>query len=59
VVFQAAIDYAKEGNFDLFVCVGGGSVMDTCKAANLYSTNPQAELLDGVSGENHKSVTGH
>ncbi len=38
--FQAAAKFAIEGRFDGFISVGGGSVMDTCKAANLYSTYP-------------------
>ncbi len=38
--FQAASRFAAEGRFEGFVSVGGGSVMDTCKAANLYSTCP-------------------
>jgi alcohol dehydrogenase class IV len=37
---QQAARFASEGRFGGFVSVGGGSVMDTCKAANLYSTHP-------------------
>lgn len=38
--FKAASLYAREGRFDGYVSLGGGSVIDTCKAANLYSTYP-------------------
>mgnify|MGYP002138748533 CR=1 FL=1 len=38
--FRAAAKFAQEGKFDGFVSVGGGSVMDTTKAANLYATYP-------------------
>ena len=38
--FVAAAKFAQEGKFDGFVSVGGGSVMDTTKAANLYATYP-------------------
>jgi hydroxyacid-oxoacid transhydrogenase len=46
--FADAIAFATDGGFDGYVSVGGGSVIDTCKAANLYSTHP-AELLAYVN----------
>jgi hydroxyacid-oxoacid transhydrogenase len=46
--FRAATDFAVEAKVDGFVSVGGGSVIDTAKAANLYATHP-AELLTYVN----------
>ena len=46
--FKDAIDFATAGNFDGYVAVGGGSAMDTAKAANLYATYP-ADLLTYVN----------
>jgi len=46
--FQEAIRFAVDGRFDGYVAVGGGSTMDTAKAANLYATHP-APLLAYVN----------
>jgi hydroxyacid-oxoacid transhydrogenase len=46
--FQEAIRFATDGRFDGYVAVGGGSSMDTAKAANLYATYP-AEFLAYVN----------
>jgi len=46
--FRKAADFAKGGRFDGYVSVGGGSVIDTCKAALLYATYP-AELRTYVN----------
>jgi alcohol dehydrogenase class IV len=38
--FMAAAAFCRDGAFDGFVSLGGGSVIDTAKAANLLSTYP-------------------
>jgi hydroxyacid-oxoacid transhydrogenase len=48
VSFGEAIAVATEGKFDAYVAVGGGSSIDTAKAANLYATYP-APLLTYVN----------
>ena len=46
--FQDAARFARESTVDGYVSVGGGSVMDTCKAANLYASQP-AEFMTYVN----------
>jgi hydroxyacid-oxoacid transhydrogenase len=47
--FLEAARVARDGGFDGFVAVGGGSTIDTAKAANLYSTWPPTDFLDYVN----------
>lgn len=46
--FKQAVDFAQKGGFDGYVALGGGSTMDTAKAANLYATYP-ADFLTYVN----------
>jgi len=48
VSMRDVIEFAGQGTYDAFVAVGGGSSMDTAKAANLYSTYP-ADLMSYVN----------
>jgi len=47
--FHDAIAFANEHVIDGIVAVGGGSVIDTAKAVNLYTTYPPADFLDYVN----------
>lgn len=46
---KAAIRFAEDHDLDGFVSVGGGSVMDTCKAVSLYTSYPPENFLDYVN----------
>ena len=46
--FEAAARFSREARVDGYVSVGGGSVIDTAKAANLYATHP-ADFLAYVN----------
>jgi hydroxyacid-oxoacid transhydrogenase len=47
--FLDAIAFARAHDADAFVAVGGGSVLDTAKAVNLYTTHPPTDFLDYVN----------
>ena len=48
VSFKQAAAFAAAGGFDSYVAIGGGSSIDTAKAANLYATYP-ADFLAYVN----------
>jgi len=48
ISFKQAIAFLENRTFDGFVAVGGGSVIDTAKAMNLYGTYP-ADLLEYIN----------
>jgi hydroxyacid-oxoacid transhydrogenase len=52
---EEAGEYARTKEFDGLIAVGGGSVIDTCKVANLLTCYP-APLLDYINKPVGKSV---
>ncbi|TFK75912.1 iron-containing alcohol dehydrogenase 1 [Pluteus cervinus] len=47
--WRKAIAWAREHDFSHFLAVGGGSVIDTAKAANLFSVYKDADLMDFIN----------
>ena len=52
---EEAAEYARSKEFDGLIAVGGGSTIDTCKAANLLTCHP-APLLDYLNKPVGKGV---
>jgi hydroxyacid-oxoacid transhydrogenase len=47
--WRKAIAWAREHDFSHFLAVGGGSVIDTAKAANLFTVYKDADLMDFIN----------
>ncbi|KIO12955.1 hypothetical protein M404DRAFT_123702 [Pisolithus tinctorius Marx 270] len=47
--WRRAISWARERDFSHFLAVGGGSVIDTAKTANLFTVYKDADLMDFVN----------
>ncbi|XP_065651927.1 hydroxyacid-oxoacid transhydrogenase, mitochondrial-like [Hydra vulgaris] len=54
--FQKAIDFSRKHQFESFLAVGGGSVIDTTKVANLLSCYPEYNILDFTSAPIGKAL---
>ncbi|KAG9016146.1 hypothetical protein FRB93_011620 [Tulasnella sp. JGI-2019a] len=47
--WEKAIAWSRQHDFSHFLAVGGGSVMDTAKAANLFTVYKDSHLLDFIN----------
>ncbi|KIK68170.1 hypothetical protein GYMLUDRAFT_37010 [Collybiopsis luxurians FD-317 M1] len=47
--WRKAISWARERDFSHFLAVGGGSVIDTAKAANLFTVYKDSDLFDFIN----------
>ncbi|KAF8916208.1 alcohol dehydrogenase [Mucidula mucida] len=47
--WRDAIAWARKHDFSHFLAVGGGSVIDTAKAANLFTVYKDADLMDYIN----------
>lgn len=54
--FRKAIDFAQSTQYDAVVAMGGGSVLDTAKAANLYASFPDSDFWDHVNAPVGKGI---
>ncbi|WWD17406.1 hypothetical protein CI109_101847 [Kwoniella shandongensis] len=47
--WQEAVDFSRTSHITHFLAVGGGSSIDTAKAANLFVNYPEADLFDFIN----------
>ncbi|WVO16306.1 hypothetical protein L204_103981 [Cryptococcus depauperatus] len=54
--WQEAVDFARSLQITHFLAVGGGSSMDTAKAANLLTNYPEADMFDFINAPIGKGI---